>query len=84
LRFDQYADAANPYGKTIKGFELIEGWHTTYLLVLVFGALMGGVCVIAVSAAVSQSFEMALTAGSYACGLATALIAVFTLLSAIW
>lgn len=84
MQFDQYEDAANPYGRTIKGFELIEGWHTTYLLALIFGALIGGVGVIAVSAAVSQSFEMALTVGSYACGLATALIAVFTLLSAIW
>ncbi|KAM7186579.1 hypothetical protein V8F33_011719 [Rhypophila sp. PSN 637] len=41
LKFDQHEDAANPYGRTIKGFELIEGWHTTYLLVLIFGTPSG-------------------------------------------
>jgi len=76
-------EAANSRGKDISGFLVIEGWHTKYLLFLVAGSLLCSICVIAISAAASQSLETALTAGSYACGLAAALIAVFTLLSAI-
>jgi hypothetical protein len=79
-----FNDAANPYGKEINAFLLIEGWRTEYVRYLVFGSILCSICVVAISAAVSQSLETALTAGSYACGLATALVAVFTLLSAIF
>ena len=83
MQFDRFEDAAHPYGKEIKGFLLIEGWNTKYLLFLISGSLLCGICAIAISAAVGQSLEMALTVGSYACGLASALIALITLLSGI-
>ncbi|KAF2192843.1 hypothetical protein K469DRAFT_551488 [Zopfia rhizophila CBS 207.26] len=83
LRFNEYLDAANPYGKMVRAFMLIEGWHVRYLLLLIAAGLFCSICTIAVSTAVSHNFETGLTAGSYACGLATALIAVFTFLSAV-
>ncbi|KAH6646768.1 hypothetical protein BKA67DRAFT_695302 [Truncatella angustata] len=83
LKFDQCGDAANPYGNQIKGFLIVEGWHIRYLLLLIAGSLLCGIVAVAIAAAVSQSLELAFTVGSYVCGLATALIAVFTLVSAI-
>lgn len=83
LQYDTYADAAAPYGRTLPAFLLIEGWHVRYLLILIGLGLLGSLCVVAVAAALSRSVEIALTAGSYACGLAGALIAVFTFLSAV-
>lgn len=83
LQYDTFDDAAAPYGRTISAFLLVEGWHIRYLLIMAGVGLSGSVCVIAVAAAFSHSIEIALTAGSYACGLAGALIAVFTFLSAV-
>jgi hypothetical protein len=83
LQYDTYGDASAPYGKTIPAFLLVEGWHVRYLLILIGVSLSGSVCVIAIAAALTQSMEIALTAGSYACGLAADLIAVFTFLSAV-
>lgn len=83
LQSNQYLDAANPYSKIVKAFILVEYWHIRYLLVLIAAGLFSSICVIAVTTAVSHSLEMGWTAGSYACGLATAFIAVFTFLSAL-
>ena len=62
---------------------LIEGWHVRCLLLLIAFSLLCSVCIVAISTAVSQSFEAGLTAGSYALGLATVLLAVMTFLSAV-
>jgi hypothetical protein len=60
-----------------------EGWHVRYLLLLVATGLLLSICVVAIATAVGHSLEVGLTAGSYACGLASALIALFTFLSAV-
>lgn len=83
IQFNGFLDAANPYGKIVKAFMLMQGWHVRYLLILIASGLFCSICTIAISTVVSHSFEVGLTAGSYTCGLATALIAVFTFLSAI-
>ncbi|KAI9816039.1 MAG: hypothetical protein M1827_002031 [Pycnora praestabilis] len=83
LEYDTYADAANPYGKTIKAFLLIEGWHVRYLLCLVAGSLVCSVCIVAIATVVTRSIEAGLTAGSYGLGLTAIVLAVLTLLSAI-
>ncbi|KAH7121404.1 hypothetical protein EDB81DRAFT_913581 [Dactylonectria macrodidyma] len=83
LQYDTYRDAATPYGRTIPAFLLIEGWHIRYLLVLVGASLVGSACVIAITAALAQSIEIALTAGSYTCGISMALIAVLAFLSGV-
>ncbi|KAF2176536.1 hypothetical protein K469DRAFT_400765 [Zopfia rhizophila CBS 207.26] len=82
LTFDEWSDAANPYGKTVRAFMVLEGWHVRCLLLLVAAGLLLSICVVAIATAVGHSLEVGLTAGSYACGLASALIALFTFLSA--
>lgn len=62
---------------------LIEGWHVHYLLCLVAVGLLCSICVVAITTAVTQSFEAGLSAGSYALGLAAVLLAVLTFLSAV-
>lgn len=83
LEWDQGYDAISPYGKTINGFLLVEGWHLRYIFCLVAASLIASICVVAVATAVGQSFEAGLTAGSYTLGLATIVLAVLTFLSAI-
>ena len=83
LQYDTYMNAVSPYGRTIYAFLLVEGWHIRCLLILVGAGLSGSGCLIAIVAAFSQSIEVALTAGSYACGLSGVIIAVFTFLSAV-
>lgn len=76
-------DAVSPYGRMIHAFLLVEGWHIRCLLILIGTGLLGSGCLIAIAAAFSQSIEVALTAGSYACGLSGVMIAAFTFLSAV-
>ena len=83
LQYDEFYDAANPYGKTVRALMLVEGWKVRTFLCLISAGFFLSICTVAVSTAVSGDFEMGLTAGGYACGLSTALIAVFTFLSAV-
>jgi hypothetical protein len=83
LQHDTYMNAASPYGRTISAFLLVEGWHIRCLLILIGAGLSSSGCLIAIVAAFSQSIEVALTAGSFACGLSGDMIAVFTFLSAV-
>lgn len=83
LKMDSYMDAANPYGKTIYAFQLVEGWRTRYILCLIAISLVCSICVVGITTAAHQSFEVGLTVGSYVLGFATILLAVVTLFSAI-
>jgi predicted Co/Zn/Cd cation transporter (cation efflux family) len=76
-------DAANPYGKTVYAFTVVEGWHVRYMLLLLIASILCSICVVAVATAVSQSLEGGLTAGSYALGIATILLSIMTFLSAV-
>lgn len=83
LALDTGCDATSPYGQVIYGFELIEGWHTRYLMFLVMASLFLSACVVAITTAILQDFEAGLTAGSYALAITTVVLAVLTFLSAI-
>ena len=80
---DKYFDAANPYGKTINAFILIEGWHIRCLLCLAAASFLCSICIAAITAAMSQKFEVGLTAGSYSLGLAAVSLGLFAFLSAV-
>jgi hypothetical protein len=82
LQYDTYEDAANPYGKSINAFQIVEGWRIQYLLVLVLASMILSICVVAITTATSNIGD-GLTAGSYALGLATVILAVLTFLSAV-
>jgi hypothetical protein len=83
LEHDQYHDAASPYGKVVRAFLVVEGWHIHFLLTLVGIGLVLTICVVAVATAISHELDIGLTAGSYVGCLVTALIAIFTFLSAV-
>ncbi|KAL2817782.1 hypothetical protein BJX63DRAFT_92184 [Aspergillus granulosus] len=83
LATDKYMDAANPYGKTIYGFMIIEGWHIKHMMLLFVAGLLCSICVTAIATAVGHSLEVGFTAGSYTLGIATVFLAVMTFLSAI-
>jgi hypothetical protein len=53
------------------------------MLLLFIGGVLCSVCVVAVATGVSQSLECGLTAGSYALGIVTVLLATMTFLSAV-
>ena len=61
----------------------MEGWHIRYLVCLIGTSFLASICVAAVAAVVTKNFDATLTAGSYACGMAVALLAVFTFLSGV-
>ena len=84
LAWDTWQDAANPYGQTINGFQLIEGWNIRYLLCLILSSLLLSACVVAVSTAIQGNLEAGMTAGSYALAITTLGLAVLTFLSAIF
>lgn len=84
LAWNAWQDAVSPYGKIINGFQLIEGWHTRYLLCLIAGSLLLSACVVAVSTAILGNLEAGLTAGSYTLAITTLGLAVLTFLSAIF
>lgn len=83
LQYDISADAANPYGKTINGFKVIEGWHPRYMLCMFASSVFFSLCIVALITTINGSFEIGFTAGSYALALATMVFAVLTLLSAV-
>ena len=83
LQYDRFYDAANPYGKTIRAFKIVEGWRLRYLLLLVVGSLACSICVVAIITVARQSLEDGLTAGSYSLALATTCLAVLAFLSAV-
>ncbi|KAL4819761.1 hypothetical protein BDW67DRAFT_154087 [Aspergillus spinulosporus] len=80
---DKFSDAANPYGKTVYAFLVLEGWHIRYMLCLFMLSLLCSICIVAIVTAVSRRLEAGLTAGSYAIGVATAFLGLITILSAI-
>ena len=81
LEYDRDDDAICAYGKTVNGFMLVQGWHLRYLFCLVISSLVASICVVAIATAVCHSFEAGLTAGSYALGLMTIVLALLTFLS---
>ncbi len=83
LRYDQFYDAANPYGKTINAFKIVEGWRLRYLLYFVVGSVLCSICVVAVITVIRQSLEDGLTAGSYSLALASTALAVLAFLSVV-
>jgi hypothetical protein len=82
LQYDTYEDAANPYGKSVNAFQIVEGWRIQYLLILVLASMVLSTCVVAITTAISNIGD-GLTAGSYALGLATVILVVLTVLSPI-
>ena len=83
LAVDKFDDAANPYGKLVSAFAIVEGWQTRYLLFLIGLGLFVSVLVVSIATIASRSLETGLTAGSYALGVVTLLLATMTLASAI-
>lgn len=83
LIYDEWFDAANPYGKTINAFLVVEGWNITLLLRLIGIGVLLTICAVSVVTAACHSIEIGLTAGSYAVGLLAVFLAIFTFLSAI-
>lgn len=83
MKSDRFTDAANPYGKTVFAFRLVEGWRVRYLLCLVAISLACSLGIIGIVTAADGSIEDGVTAGSYALGLAAVFLAVMTFLSAI-
>lgn len=81
--YNEWSDAANPYGKTIKAFLVLEGWNITLLLQLIGIGVFLTACVVSIVTAACHSIEIGLTAGSYAVGLLAFLLASFTFLSAV-
>jgi hypothetical protein len=75
--------AANPYGKTVFAFGLVEGWRVRYLLCLLAISLACSFGILAIVTAAHGSIEVGVTAGSYALGLAAVFLTVMTFLSAI-
>lgn len=67
----------------MNAFAIVEGWHIRYLLVLIGLGLLVSFLVVSTATIVSRSLEAGLTAGSYALGVVTLLLAAMTLLSAI-
>jgi hypothetical protein len=80
---DIFLDAAKPYGKTVYAFQLIEGWRVCYILCIIAISLVCSICIVGITTAAHQSFDVGLTAGSYALGFAAVLLGIITLLSAI-
>lgn len=83
LCVETYGDAACPYGKTINGFVLVEGWRIRYLLCLVAASLVGSICVAAVGWVYGRSMVSGLTAGTYAVTVTAVPLGVLTFLSAV-
>jgi hypothetical protein len=81
LKVDSYNEAANPYGKQVDAFMVVEGWRISYLLYLIGSSLVCSICVVCVGAAVTRSFEAGLTAGTYCLGLASVALTAMTISS---
>ncbi|KAF9701453.1 hypothetical protein EKO04_000015 [Ascochyta lentis] len=83
LLYNRWGDAANPYGQTINAFLVVEGWNVMLVLRLISIGVFLTVCIVSIATAVSHSFEIGLTAGSYAASLLSVMLAVFAFLSLI-
>jgi hypothetical protein len=83
LCVDTFNDAARPYGKTVNGFMLVEGWRIRYLLCLVAASLVCSICIAAIGWVYDQSMEAGLTAGTYAVAVTAVPLGVLTFLSAV-
>jgi hypothetical protein len=81
--YNEHLDALKPYGKTINGFLIVEGWHVHCILWIMIGCLFCSICVAAVTTAASHSLDSGLAAGSYAVGFGATALALLTFLSAI-
>jgi hypothetical protein len=82
LTYDKWLDPANPYGKTLNAFLVVEGWNITLLSQLIGITIFLTSCLIAIVTVAYHSLETGLTAGSYAVGLLSVL-AGFTFPSAV-
>ncbi|KAF7508666.1 hypothetical protein GJ744_009058 [Endocarpon pusillum] len=58
LKEDRFNDAANPYGKTVNAFMIVEGWRIRYLLCLIAISLVVSIGVVCGVAVVSHSVAM--------------------------
>ena len=83
-----FLDAAVCYGNIVPGESipallLVDGWKTSRLLILIGFAVLTGIIVTVIGTAAGHGVSNGLTAGSYAFGIVTVLIATLTFFSAI-
>lgn len=83
LKTTHFLDAADRYGEGIPALLLVDGWHKTRLLILIGLAVCISLVVTVLAAAVGQSINIGLTAGSYTFALVAVIIASLTFFSAI-
>jgi hypothetical protein len=83
-----YLDAAVCYGdifpgESIPALLLVDGWNISRLLIFIGFAILIAIVVTAIGTAAGQNLSTGLTAGSYAFGVVSVLIATLTFFSAI-
>ncbi|KAB8212852.1 hypothetical protein BDV33DRAFT_186026 [Aspergillus novoparasiticus] len=83
LETTHFLDACDGCGEGILALLLVDGWHTQRLLVLVGLAVLLNILITILGAAVGQSINMGLTAGSYTFALVAVIIATLSFFSAI-
>ncbi len=88
LKTCHYLDAAVCYGdvfpgESIPALLLVDGWNISRLLIIIGFAILVSLIVTAIGTAVGQNVSTGLTAGSYAFGVVSVLIATLTLFSAV-
>lgn len=84
LKTTRFLDAADDgYGESIPALLLIDGWHMKRLLIMICFTVLISLVVIVLAAAVGQSIDTGLTAGSYTLALVAIFIATLTFFSAI-
>ncbi|KAF3399873.1 hypothetical protein F1880_008442, partial [Penicillium rolfsii] len=88
LRTCHYLDAAVCYGdifpgESIPALLLVDGWDVSRLLTIIGFAIVISIVVTAIGTAAGYSISTGLTAGSYAFGAVSVLIATLTLFSAV-
>ena len=83
LREDVWHDAEDPFGKTIPALELVQGWHTTRLIVTMVVFIVLDTLIVAITTLVTSSLQSgmaAAAAGGYAIGLEALLISSLTVI----
>lgn len=83
LKTTHYLDAADRYGESIPALLLIDGWHIKRLLIMICFAVLMSLLVTVLAAAVGQSIDTGLTAGSYTLALVAIFIATLSFFSAV-
>lgn len=84
LKTTRFLDAADDgFGESIPALLLIDGWHMKRLLIMICFAVLFSLIVTVLAAAVGQSIDTGLTAGSYTLALVAVFIATLSLFSAI-